>query len=315
MFERSHLCLGILLSAVLVAAIITVGCGGGSQQTSSSNNGNSTPGASTPGGSGGSGGSETGGSGGSGGGTSGGGSGGSGGSGGGTSGGGGGGSTVAYYFADLLSTADSSNHGVISLNSSGGGTVQLHGAAANTSYSVQFCQFPNGSSNCFSVGSSSTDASGSAQTSFTFSRSGTWAGIFLLRPASGGTGFASGFSIPPATKSDYQNPLQQAASITGGTPSFLGPPGSDSLASGFVTINGTNTHFTLSGAPPNVQYVVGFCGNGGGSSCFADLGTVTTDAMGNGFGDVNNGARNIPGVFFLGRNNGALEYIEGVRVP
>ena len=191
--------------------------------------------------------------------------------------------------------------------------VQLNSAAAGTSYSIQFCPFPNGTSNCFSVGSSSTDAGGSAQTSFTFSRSGTWAGIFFLRP-SGGPGFASGFSIPPATKSDYQNPLQQAASITGGTPSFLGPPGSDSLASGFVTINGTNTHFTLMGALPNAQYVVGFCGNGGGSSCFADLGTVTTDANGNGFGDVNNSGRNIPGVFYLGRNN-VLQFIEGVRVP
>lgn len=315
MSKKSHLCLAIFLSAALVGAVITAGCGSGSQQTSSNTGNPTAPGASNPGGNGGSGGSGggsggsgtggSGGSGGSGGGTSGGGSGGSGGS--------GGGSTVAYYFADLLSTDDSSNHGAISLNSNGGGTVQLHGAAS-TSYSVQFCQFPNGTSNCFSVGSSSTDASGSAQTSFTFSRSGTWAGIFLLRPSGGGTGFASGFSIPPATKSDYQNPLQQAKSITGGTPSFLGPAGSDSLASGFVTINGMNTHFTLTGAPPNVQYVVGFCGNGGGSTCFADLGTVTTDANGNGFGDVNNGGRNIPGVFFLGRNN-ALQYIEGARVP
>ncbi|HWC19536.1 MAG TPA: hypothetical protein VG498_21165 [Terriglobales bacterium] len=305
MFKRSLIRLGIFLSAAFAGVVIAAGCGGGNQQTSSSGNGNPTaPAASNPGGSGSSGGSGS---------TNSGGSGSSGGSGGGTSGGSGGG-TVAYYFEDLLSTADSSNHGAISLNSTGSGTVQLNGAAAGTSYSIQFCPFPNGESNCFSVGSSDTDASGNAKTSFTFSRSGTWAGIFLLQPNGGSTGFASSFSMPPATRADYQSPLQQAKSVTSGTPSFLGPPGSDPLMSGFVTINGTNTHFTLTGAPANVQYVVGFCGNGGGSSCFADLGTVTTDASGNGFGDVNNGGRNIPGVFYLGRN-GVLQYIEGIHIP
>jgi hypothetical protein len=264
-----------------MVAVIGVGCGGGNMQTSSSNNGNPpAPSASNPGG----------------------GNSGSGGSGG-----------AAYYFEALLSTADSSNHGQISLNASGAGTIQLQGVSASTSYSIQFCQFPNGTSNCFAVGSSVTDTGGNAQTSFTFSRSGTWAGIFLLQPSGGGTGFDSSFPVP-SSGIQYQNPVQQAGAITGGIPSFLGPPGSDPLSSGLVTINGTVAHVTLNGAAANATYAVGFCGNGGGSTCFADIGTVSTDASGNGAADVETRGYNPPGVFHFGRNN-AVQFITGIRVP
>jgi hypothetical protein len=304
MFKTSHFSVGTgLLSAALVTAVISAGCGSGGMQTSNSNNGNPpTSVASNPAtGGGGSGSTGSGGSGGAGSGSSGGGV------------GGAGGGTVAYYFEALLSTADSSNHGMISLNASGAGTVQLQGAASNTSYSVQFCLFPSGTGNCFSVGSSSTDSTGNAQTSFTFSRSGTWVGVFLLQPSGGGTGFTSSFPIP-SSGIQYQSPVQQAGAVSGGIPSFLGPPGSDPLSSGFVTISGTIAHITLTGASANAKYTVGLCGNGGGSSCFADLGTVTTDASGNGSGDIETSGRNFPGVFHLGRNN-VVQFITGIRVP
>lgn len=286
MFTRSRQIAGTgFFSAALMSAVIAVGCGGGSMQTSSSNTGNPpTPSASNPGGSG---------------------------SGGGTSGGGSGSSS--YYFEALLSTADSSNHGQVSLSANGSGSVQLQGAAAGTSYDIQFCPFPDGTSNCFSNGSASTDASGNAQASFRFSRSGTWAGVFLLQPSGGGAGFRSSFPVP-SSGIQYQNPVQQAGSINGGIPSFLGPAGSDPLSSGVVTINGTTAHVTLSGAAANATYAVGYCANGGGSTCFANIGSVSTDANGNGSGDVNTNGYNNPGVFHFGRNN-TTEFITGVRVP
>ena len=281
---HAHIGIG-LLSSGLLTAIIGIGCGGGGMQTSSSNPPSvSNPGSSNPG---------------------------MGNTGGGSSGGS---ASAPYFFAALLSTADSSNHGQISLNTSGGGSVQLTSVAAGTSFAIQFCQFPNGTSNCFSVGSVSTDASGNAQSAFTFSRSGTWAGIFLLQPNGGGTGYDSNFP-EPSSGTQYQNPLQRASTITGGTPSFWGPDGSDPLSSGFVSINGTIAHITLNGALANASYTVNFCGNGGGSSCFADLGTVTTDANGNGAADIDTHGRNIPGVFGMARSDGALQFITGVHVP
>lgn len=304
MLKRWHTHLGIgMLSGCLLTAIISIGCGGTGMQTPSS--GNNPPSASNPSSSNpGTGGTSSGSAG----------SGGSSGGGSGGSGSGGGSGSTSYFFAALLSTADSSNHGKISLDASGGGSVQLQSVAASTSYAIQFCQFPNGTSNCFSVGSFSTDAGGNAQSAFTFSRSGTWAGIFLLQPGGGGTGYDSNFP-EPSSGTQYQNPLQRAGTVTGGTPSFWGPPGSDPLNSGFVAISGTIAHITLNGALPNASYSVNFCGNGGGSSCFADLGTVNTDANGNGASDVNTGGRNIPGVFGLARSDGALQFITGVHVP
>jgi len=265
-------------------------------QTRGNNNGNTQPATpSNPGGSsGGSGGTTGGGS-------------------GGSVGGSGGGSGAAYYLAALLSTADSSNHGKISLDANGSGSAELQSAAASSMYSIQFCQFPNGNSSCFSVGSSTTDASGNAQSSFTFSRSGTWAGVFTLQPSGGGTGFTSSFPVP-SSGTQYENPLQRAGTISGGLPSFLGSPGSDALSSGFVTIDGTVAHIAVNGAAPNASYVVGFCGNGDGSTCFADLGTVNTDASGNGSGDIDTHGRNLPCVFHLGRGN-VLQFITGVHVP
>ena len=232
----------------------------------------------------------------------------------GNSGGSGSGGSTSYFFAALLSGTDSSNHGKISLDAGGGGFVQLQNVAASTSYAIQFCQFPNGTSNCFSVGSVSTDGSGNAQSAFTFSRSGTWAGIFLLQPNGGGTTYDSNFP-EPSSGTQYQNPLQRAGTVTGGTPAFWGPPGSDPLSSGFVAITGTIAHVTLNGALANASYTLNFCGNGGGSSCYADLSTVNTDANGNGAGDIDTHGRNIPGVFGLARSDGALQFITGVRVP
>lgn len=118
----------------------------------------------------------------------------------------------------------------------------------------------------------------------------------------------------PSSETQYQSPLLRAGTISGGLPSFEGSPGSDPLSSGFVTITGTVAHFTLNGAAPNASYDVNFCGNGGGSTCFADIGTVSTDAAGNGSADVDTHGRNIPGIFNLGRN-GTVEFITGVHVP
>jgi hypothetical protein len=52
--------------------------------------------------------------------------------------------------------------------------IWLTDAAASTPYDVKFCLFPNGTANCFSVGSVTTDAGGNVQSPFTFGKSGTW---------------------------------------------------------------------------------------------------------------------------------------------
>jgi hypothetical protein len=263
-----RMCLGRSSAKISVAITLTIvmaACGGSSMQPSSSNSGGSgtTPPPSSsnpaPGG----------------------------------SGSGGGSSSSPYYIAALASSADSSIHGQITLSDSGTGTVQLQNAAASTPYNVKFCLFPNGTANCFSVGSVTTDASGNVQSPYTFGKSGIWVGVFSVQPASGGTSYGSTFPNP-STESQYRNPLQRAGTITGGLPSFWGPAGTDPLTSGMITINGTTAQITLKGAAPKSSYVVSFCANSAGSSCFADLGTVMTDSNGNGTGTAETNGFNPP---------------------
>jgi len=265
-------------SALFALALIVSSCGGGSMQSTNNNGNNSgtspTPSSNNPGSSG---------------------------------------SSSPYFIASLMSSADGSNRGQITLNSTGSGTVKLQSADASTAYSVQFCQFANGTSNCMALGSVTTDASGNLQSSFTFGKSGTWAGIFELKPSNSGTSFGSTFPTP-STADQYRNPLQKAADITGGLPAFWGTAGSDPLSSGVLTVSGSVAQITLTGAAPNSSYSVSFCGNGGGSSCYGDLGTVTTDGSGNGTGQANTNNFDPPGVFSLGRNN-TVEFVTAVKVP
>ncbi|HET9697338.1 MAG TPA: hypothetical protein VFP40_10760 [Terriglobales bacterium] len=290
MFQSRRKIAGVGPSAILVLLLAVWGCGGNSKSSSSNNN----PGAPNPGGTtaGSSNPAPTGG---------------------GTGGSGGGASSAPNFIASLLSSADSSNHGQITLKASASGTVQLQGAAASTQYAVNFCKFPDGTANCFSVGSVTTDASGNVNGTFTFSKSGVWVGIFSLQPGDGSTSYGSSFPNP-STAAQYLNPLQRASTVTGGLPSFWGSAGADPLTSGSITVVGTKAQITLTGAAPNASYSVSFCANGAGSSCFAGLGTITTDASGNGTGTAETNGYNPPGVFALGNNN-AVEFVTGIKAP
>jgi hypothetical protein len=76
--------------------------------------------------------------------------------------------------------------------------IELKGAPVNTSYSVNFCRFGQGSAGCFMVGSVSTDNEGEAEAELNFPNSGGFDGIFVLSRSVNGQAlseFVTGFKI------------------------------------------------------------------------------------------------------------------------
>lgn len=199
--------------------------------------------------------------------------------------------------------------GLITVNAAadnGAGALQLKGAAASATYSLQFCPYtssmPSGSDDsCMPVQDFTTDAAGQANLTFTFAKQGVWSGVFAA-VRSNNAEFASGFNLP-GTGSQYRSALQQASSVTSGTGGIN--PGGDALRSGSVSVTDNTAHVVLQNATVSVTYSVVYCGDGGGSSCY-QVGTVSTDSTGGGTADINLlsalGAFSPPGIFRLDRS-------------
>ncbi len=59
--------------------------------------------------------------------------------------------------------------------------VEVVGAVPNVTYTVTFCSIATGTACDIAVGFLTTDAAGNAEVEFAFRRSGTFAGVFVLR--------------------------------------------------------------------------------------------------------------------------------------
>jgi hypothetical protein len=211
----------------------------------------------------------------------------------------------------------------------GTGSIQLKNGQPSSAYAIGFCPFPTdsgprGNQDCFSVTSNfMSDASGNASVTFQFSKSGTWAGIFLL----GGPALGSGFEMP-SSGVEYHSPLKRSADITpwdSSSPGY-GRLGADRLTSGFVEVNGGTVNVSLNGALADAQYSITYCGNEatgsfGGSACHP-LGNVNTDSSGSASEIIDYrhaaGTYNSPGIFYFSRNDGGTvksEFITAFSVP
>ncbi|MGA2652607.1 MAG: Ig-like domain-containing protein [Terracidiphilus sp.] len=161
--------------------------------------------------------------------------------------------------------------GRISVDTSGNVTIQLTGAAANTTYTSDFCpafvQY-NGTSDappCLDTASVTTGANGNGASIMLFPKPGNWAGDFNL--------IASSNSVPlqsaaystgsfPASNSDpggfpsgtvYMAPLLPASTTNGAGVATRSSP-QDPLTSGTVTYSNGSMIFVVSGAAPNTNY-------------------------------------------------------------
>jgi len=194
------------------------------------------------------------------------------------------GTPSAQYQAPLLDNA-----GQISIDTSGTVTVQLTGATASTTFTVQFCPAADVDTSvtysCFTVGTVTTDSSGNANTTMTFPQSGSWAGDFQLL-----TGTTLDYSTTisgTGASQTYLSQLEPTSTVNGkGLDGSSGPQ--DPLTSGSITLSGGALQYTLAGAAPNTSYSAGECltiaiGN---SSCYTlynnqNVSGFTTDANGN----------------------------------
>jgi hypothetical protein len=170
-------------------------------------------------------------------------------------------------------------------------TIELTGAAASTTYTLQFCPSkPAGGTDivCMNAGTVTTSASGSADSTMQFPQPGSWAGDFQLNIGANSEYVTNMFSAADAPSQVYMSTLQPETTVNGigvvvgeaGTPQ-------DPLTSGTVTYSSGSLQFVLTGTSPNTVISAGESTNYLGSSNSYGLynsqgqGNFTTDAQGN----------------------------------
>ncbi|MGH9599637.1 MAG: Ig-like domain-containing protein [Terracidiphilus sp.] len=236
------------------------------------------------------------------------------------------GGTTAQYQAPLLSSTLSKVYGQISIDTSGNMTVQLTGATANTTYSVQFCTAVATSvcgapgPSCFSVGNVSTDATGSGTLTEVFPKPGNWAGDFNL--SVGKTNAYNTSFIPGLSGENYMSSLQPATTVNGtglgtvGCPSGTPPPQAP-LTSGAVTYAKGAVTYAVTGTSPST----GFSCNESETTYLDSSGTYPTDTFTtNGSGDASSSSTSFGpsgDLFQVAPTNSAdgLGFIGGFSVP
>ncbi len=198
--------------------------------------------------------------------------------------------------------------GSASVTTNGDVAIQLTGGSAGASYNVNFCLFPATIylDNCMTnLATIVSDSGGNGQVSFHFPKSGTWAGIFRIM---------NGTSIFAETSGDnttFSSSGMQLEPATTTNPQGAGQTGTQDPGSGTVSAAGGTAHVVLTGAVANASYGAIVCYMGG-SSCYS-MGTVNTDAGGNGTADLKISGAGIA-VFEVERNN-AAGFVTGFKVP
>jgi hypothetical protein len=169
-------------------------------------------------------------------------------------------STPLQYQASLEGTGG--NFGQATVDTAGNFTIQLVGATADQTFTVEFCplipQFTN-QLNCFSLGTMSTDGNGNGSLTAMFPKTGGWAGDFMLFTASNPNPNTQAYSystdlMGSNTTQIYMSTLQLTSTLNGGTLSSGNPQAP--LTSGTIAYSGTggsngSLTFTLNGAPAN----------------------------------------------------------------
>ena len=197
------------------------------------------------------------------------------------------------YQASLLSANQTTSNGQMSIDTDGNVSIQLTGATASTTYTVQFCPAFDGSSGgpappCFNVGTVDSGANGSGTSTFLFPQSGSWAGDFELD--TGGNDeyqtFVGNTVIASLVASEvYMSTLQPQSTVngTGVTGAASDSPGTqEPLTSGTITYSKGSVQFVLTGASPSMIHSTSESeGLPIDSSGTYSLGQFTTDASGN----------------------------------
>lgn len=154
------------------------------------------------------------------------------------------------------------NFGQATVDTAGNFTIQLVGATATQTFTVEFCPLiPQNMNqlNCFSVGTVSTDGNGNGSLTAIFPKTGGWAGDFMLYTASNPNPNTQAYTystdlVGSDTTQVYMSTLQLTSTVNGATLSTGNPQAS--LTSGTIVYSGTGESngslaFTLTGAPAN----------------------------------------------------------------
>ena len=162
------------------------------------------------------------------------------------------------YQASLFSSDQSSIVGQVSIDPLGNVTVQLTGATASTTFTVEFCPAYNAGTGsnapaCVNTGSVSTDATGSGSSTTMFPQPGSWAGDFEVY--SGSTEYATNLfeNTTPATSAQIYMSTFQPENTVNGTGITRWPTQSP-LTSGTVTYANGSVAFAVTGASPDTLY-------------------------------------------------------------
>lgn len=169
------------------------------------------------------------------------------------------GTPTTQYHTPLFPEGLAVINGAITIDTSGGMTVQLTGALPSTTYSVQFCTAvatgacTKRQTNCFSVGTVSTNADGGGSLTEMFPQPGSWAGDFQLN-----TGSATGVyftSLEPHFNGEtYMSTLEPSSTVNGtglGNTCIAGASTTQApLTSGTVTFSNGSATYTVTGSSP-----------------------------------------------------------------
>ena len=185
----------------------------------------------------------------------------------------------------------------------GAGNLQGFMESVNSHFTLQFCPYPQNSSNCTNITTFSSDASGFANVNFTFPMKGTFSGAFLIMDLGGNQAEGAGTGT---SGTSFRSALLPAATITGG----IGQTTGNSPGSGAASMNGTTAHITLSGAFPNHTFNTALCNL---SNVCTALANITTDAQGNASADVGTVQATGWSVFRISDANG-VQFVTAFRV-
>ncbi len=169
-------------------------------------------------------------------------------------------STPLQYQASL--EGNGGNFGQATVETAGNFTIQLVGATASQTFTVEFCPLiPQNKNqlNCLSLGTVTTDGNGNGTLTAMFPKTGGWAGDFMLYTASDPNPNTQAYTystdlIGGNTTQVYMSTLQPANTLNGGTLNTGNPQAT--LTSGTIVYSGTggpngSLTFTLTGAPAN----------------------------------------------------------------
>ena len=177
-----------------------------------------------------------------------------------SAGGGGTGGASIQYRAPIRGTTGNGGSGQVTVDTAGNVSIQLHGAAANTTFAADFCPpYLPGQNHptCFSIGTVNTNANGEGSLAAKFPKSGSWVGDFNLNSGPLGPGFSYDYGTDLGP--DYFSTLQPIKTENGAVYSTFADIPQAPLTSGTVTYSSSpapngSFQFTLTGAPANTRF-------------------------------------------------------------